>query len=144
VKKQPIRFLVGASLWMVCFIGGVSAQTNTTVYDKDVRVVDFADLKYPAVAYTANYQGVVVVRIKLDDHGKPVDAVALSGPELLIHDCVENAKKWRFEPNSQKTVILVYSFRIEGTCHDNTELGQFIFHWPNFATITACGMTPVP
>ncbi len=49
----------------------------------------------------------------LDDQGKVVQAVALSGNDLLLPDCLVNAKKWRFKPNSMRAAVIVYNLRRE-------------------------------
>jgi outer membrane biosynthesis protein TonB len=119
------------------------AQQDGTISDKDISVVDFEDLSYPAVA-SWNTQGIVVVRVKLDDQGNVVDAVAISGSPLLTRASIDNAKKWRVEPNSQKAAVIVYNFRIEGICRPSGWSSQMIFYPPNFAAITACGRPTVP
>ncbi len=137
------RVLTVAALFLTGFLGHAVAQDGT-IADKNIKVVSFEDLSYPAVAGSANIQGVVVVRVKLDDRGEVLDAVAMSGSPILVHASVENAKKWRFEPNSQKAVIIVYNFRIEGTCHPGGWSSQMILRPPNFAQVTACGRTTEP
>lgn len=112
-----------------------------TIDNKDIHVVDYEDMYFPALAFMARIQGVVVVQVKLDNQGKVTDSEALSGPAFLTQGSAENARKWKFEPNSEKAAIIVYSFRIEGDCHPASNGGftsQMIFFPPNFAKITAC------
>jgi TonB family protein len=115
-----------------------SSDVDTTVYDRDVRVVDFADLRYPPVVEIAHIQGVVVIRVKLDEQGQVTATEAISGESLLIPACLENAKKWHFKPNPLKTAIIVYNFRIEGECHRGERSSQMTFYPPNFASIIGC------
>ena len=103
--------------------------------------MDFKELRYPSLG-TA--QGVVVVRVKLDNQGKVVNAEALSGAPLLVQPSVVNAKTWRFKPNSQKAAIVVYNFRVKGVCFSANWSSQMILYPPNFAVITACSHPPVP
>lgn len=117
------------------------APKDGAIIDSEVRVVSFTPFEYPAIAHTARAEGVVVVRARLDKGGKVVDVTPLSGNGLLIQSLLRSAKTWEFEPNSYKAAILVFYFRIEGVCHDNTDPSQFILHPPNFATVTACGKT---
>jgi TonB family protein len=136
-------------LLMAVVLGCALAQSqqDRTIYDKDISVIDYEDLEFPQLAVTARVEGVVVVRLKLDDDGKVLDAEALSGPSLLIHQSVENARKWRFKPNSKHAVIIVYNFRIEGACHSIRQGGsasRMIFYPPNFAAITVCPTPPMP
>jgi TonB family protein len=113
------------------------AQQDEPISDKETKLVDFADLEYPPLARTALVQGVVVVRAKLDDKGRVVEATASSGAEALIPACLNNAKKWRFKPNSKSAVIIVYNFRITQEV-SKSGCSHFTVEPPNFATITAC------
>ena len=116
------------------------AQTpNSTLKPDDIKVVSFEDLTYPALAQNNQpaAEGIVVVRIMLDNKGRVTRADALSGKEVLIPDSLSNAKKWRFEPNATKTAVIVYNFRIaRGICKLASSF--FTLDPPNLATITAC------
>ncbi|MGH9733547.1 MAG: energy transducer TonB [Candidatus Acidiferrales bacterium] len=92
---------------MLIALGCVLGAQAETIYDKDVHVVDYADMYFPAIALVAHVEGVVVVQVKLDDKGKVVEAEALSGPALVTRQTIENAKKWTFEPNVQKSAVIV-------------------------------------
>jgi len=95
------------------------------------------ELSYPALARSARIQGVVVVRAKLDSQGKVVDAVGVSGSELLLPSSLENVKKWRFEPNARKSTIVVYNFTIiEGRCSSYSSL--FVLQGANLARVITC------
>lgn len=144
MKRATTSFLVASSLIMVSSFKGMPSTPDTVVYDKDIRVIDFEDLTYPTAAHTINAQGVVVVRVILDDQGKVNDATGISGAGLLIRACLENVRKWRFEPNSQKSAVVVYNFRIRGACHSDKDSSQFVFYPPNFASITGCTHTLQP
>jgi TonB family protein len=133
------RIPIVAGLLLITSLSTARAQRDTTISDKDVNVTDFADLAYPPIAATASVQGVVVVRVRLDDQGKVVDALAVSGSPLLISASVRNARRWRFEPNSQKAAIIVYNFRVEGMCPDDGASSHMVLYPPNLAAITACG-----
>ncbi len=97
------------SILMPIPFSGAPLQEGTTVRDKDIKIVDFDDLTYPAPARTAHVQGVVVVRANLSDRGEVTEATAISGDEVLIPACLVNIKKWRFQPNTSKTVVIVYT-----------------------------------
>ena len=135
MKTRGILLLVG--LLVISSFNHLSAQDDTTVSDKDMRVVHFEELNYPTFARAAHIEGVVVVRVILDDQGNVVKALAISGNEYLIRDCIPNAKKWKFQPNSRKMAIIVYNFVLPaGACGSVTSL--FMLQGPNFATITSC------
>jgi hypothetical protein len=115
----------------------VRAQQDDSLSDKEIKVVSFEELHYPALARTARIQGVVVTRAKLDNQGNVVDAVGVSGSGLLLPISLENVKKWRFEPNARKSVIVVYNFTIlEGRCNSYSSL--FILQGPNLARVITC------
>jgi hypothetical protein len=86
----------------------------------------------------ARVQGIVVVKVKFEEDGRVSSAFAISGNKALIPDTLSNARKWRFAPNSQKSVVIVYDFRLtDGACHDNSHSLFQLIH-QNFASITAC------
>jgi TonB family protein len=115
----------------------VAAQSDSSVLDKDIRVVDFDELKYPPLARASRIEGIVVVRVTLDDTGGVKDAEAISGRDLLIQDCLTNARKWRFQPNSQKAAVIIYRFEMPGvSCKSVPSL--FMFRPRNFVTIIGC------
>jgi len=138
-------------IWTVFVIGiviamlgsALHAQKNETVSDDDMKIIAFEDLRYPLAARLAHTEGVVVIRLKLDDDGNISETHAISGAKGLIPDCLANAKKWRFHPNANKTAIIVYYFRIEGLCQGYGS-SQFIFHPPNLAIITSCDAVVEP
>jgi TonB family protein len=138
------RALLTVTLLIISPFNRLMAQQEGTVNDEEVRIVDWEELKYPPNARLARVQGVVVVRVTLDDGGRVVGAVAISGNKGLIPDCLANSKKWRFEPNSKKTAVIVYQFRIEnGFCHDYGS-SHFVIRPPNFASITNCDRPAQP
>jgi TonB family protein len=107
----------------------------STINPKDVKVVDYNELKYPHLAQRS--QGVVVIRVKLNKSGQVMDAEALSGNGAFIADALANLKTWRFEPNAPRIAIVVYNFRVvQGKCKSASSF--FVFDEPNLATINAC------
>jgi TonB family protein len=136
MKTTAKEVLSATCLLVLSSLISVGAQQNQTVLDKDVRVVDFDELKYPSVALQARTQGVVVVQVKLDDHGKVTDAMPISGTEVLISDSLANVRKWRFRPNAQKAAVIVYNFRLASGM-SKSGCSHFMLDAPNFVTVTA-------
>jgi outer membrane biosynthesis protein TonB len=144
MKKPAVAILHVIGLVLLVAFGFLEAQESTIISDSDINVTHFEDLAYPAIAGGASVQGVVVLRLRLDDRGSVVEAVPISGAPLLIRGTVDSAKKWRFRPNAQKLAVIVYNFRIEGVCHPGGWSSQMIFYPPNLAAVTACGRTTEP
>jgi len=120
------------------------AQEDQTVNDEEISVSSFEEMPYPALARAAGREGMVVVEVKLDDHGYVVSAKPISGYRMLVPDTVANARKWRFHPNSEKAAVVIYEFHlIEGRCGAGKS-GLFVLREPNVATITTCFMQPQP
>jgi TonB family protein len=109
------------------------AQQSGTVDDKSIRVLSFEELKYPALGLTARIQGIVVVQAKLDDEGRVTDVVALSGNEILVPSTLANVKRWRFQPNKQRAVVVVFNFTLEPGCYKRD---RFKLEGRNLAIIT--------
>jgi TonB family protein len=115
----------------------IQAQEDETISDKDINVIDYETPGYPALALQARIQGVVVVRARLDSVGKVIEATALSGSQYLIPETVANAKKWQFQPNSHKAVVVVYNFKLsQGRCKFPSGFSEL--EAQNLVTITAC------
>jgi TonB family protein len=93
------------------------------------------DIKYPPLARTARIQGLVVVQAEVDAKGKVVKANALTGHPLLSRACVENTKKWVFDPELVESPVVVYNFRL-----GDAEQTELMFEPPNFITITSAAV----
>jgi TonB family protein len=144
MKAWAKRVAVLTSVLAVASLGLAQTRQETPILDKEIKVVDWAELKYPLPAHWARSEGAVVVKATLDDHGQVIEATAISGSEHFVPDCLANAKKWRFEPNPQKTVVLVYVFSLDGVCHDNQLSSHTVFHRPNLLSIIGCTGVTVP
>ncbi len=127
-----MRLPVGLLLLSTAF--GLVGQ-DKPILNEDIGIVRFEVLTYPVVARGTHAEGAVVVRVKVDSDGKVASAIAISGPKLLIPDCVSNAKKWLFKPEKSRDVVIVYIFKFEGLCYSSCP-SSFHFSPPNAATIT--------
>jgi TonB family protein len=137
MKMSAQTMVLAICLILISPLAWVRAQGESPLSDENIKVVSFEELKYPALARSARIQGALVVRVRLDDQGKVMEAAAVSGHELLAISCVTNAKKWRFEPNKRKAVVIIYNFTIiDGRCNSDSSL--FILQGPNLATIITC------
>lgn len=74
---------------------------------------------------------------RLDIVGKVIEATALSGSQYLIPETVANAKKWQFQPNSRKAVVVVYNFKLSQG-RRKFPSGFSELEARNLVTITAC------
>lgn len=137
IAKRNVLFL--GSLLLVLVASRAAAQ-NEPVHDADINVIHFEALKYPHLAWQTRSEGLVVIRAKLDKEGKVVDAAAISGNPILIPDSLENIKKWRFQPNKQGAVVLIYNFRVLLADCAETNQQFFTFELRNFVTVSACAM----
>ena len=133
MKSSSIRIALLLSLFMVM---SCRAQQGGPVYDKNIKVKHFEQMKYPPLARTAHVQGVAVIWANLDAQGNVVDASAISGSEILLPDCLANIKKWQFEPNAQRAIVVVYNFRMSARLAGSGP-SKFVLDAPNFVTITA-------
>jgi TonB family protein len=134
--KRRVLLVAGLSLLIICH-HYVMAQGDETVLDKRGVVRSSERMLYPPIARQARIEGVVVVRVRLDNTGEVVSATAVSGAKLLIADSLSNAKTWRFSSNAGNVAIIIYEFRImKGKC--NVAKGHFVFREPNIAVVTGC------
>lgn len=138
MKMKSASILAG--LLALSFLPCASAQDNAPIRDKDIRVTHFEALNYPAIAKSADIKGVVVVRVILDDRGDVSKASAISGNELFIRYCIDNVKKWKFQPNARKAAVIVYNFRLPMAACGPVD-SFFTFEGANLVTVTACPRT---
>ena len=126
-----------SALVLIGSLGVSAAPQDDVVYDDEVTLVSFEGHTYPSIAEFARVSGDVVVSVTLNDDGSVKDAVALSGPRLLVPDAVANARKWKFMPNRQRRAVIVYEFRIDGNClPDGRSL--FLLFRPNVVSVSTC------
>lgn len=138
MRSATQGLIAAICLFVVGDLTTLKAQQADPVYDEDSKLVSFEDLPYPAVARGLRAQGVVVVSVTLNDQGAVTAATPVSGSKVLIPECLDNAKKWRFVPNRQKRAVIVYDFQIHaGACHDRNR-SVFLLTHHNFATIVSC------
>jgi TonB family protein len=143
MRMTARRIMVVISLLVVGSFLPARAQQVESISDNEIKVIDFMEIVYSPLARHAQIQGVVVVRAGIDDQGKVVNAMALSGPDIFKLDCLSNIRKWRFKPNTSKTVVVVYNFKIlDGRCNSDPSL--FILQGPNLATVITCPATVNP
>jgi len=85
-------------------MGGKSTpETKVIAADDNGRVDPGITLKkvtpaYPPEAKEAGVSGQVEVQVTISEKGRVIEAIAISGPELLREAAVQAAKKWVFKP----------------------------------------------
>ncbi|HTV60669.1 MAG TPA: energy transducer TonB [Verrucomicrobiae bacterium] len=137
MKTKVGKLLLLIAILVAGYLHGLNAQDVGTVNDKDIKIVHFEELKYPTFARAAHIEGAVVVRVFLDGQGNAVKAIAISGKDALITDSIANARKWKFQPNTQRTAVIVYIFTLPtAACGSVTSI--FMLQGANIATITGC------
>ncbi len=80
-------------------------------------IVKLASPSYPAVQRSIGVEGIVIVRVILDEKGKVISAEAIDGPQALYSYCEIAAKRSKFKPHKvddlavRVTGIINYSFK---------------------------------
>jgi protein TonB len=65
---------------------------------KDMQVLHREALVYPPMARLVGFQGDVVVRMIIDEHGLPTAVSMISGPPQFQAAALRAARRWRFRP----------------------------------------------
>ena len=74
---------------------------------------------YPPEAKGAHVSGKVVVQVTISEEGRVIEAIVISGPELLREAAVQAAKEWVFKPTKLDGVpvkvqgILTFNFELD-------------------------------
>lgn len=119
---------------LVATVTGLLNSEDPVILNENIRPVYFETASYPLAARLQRVQGTVVIRAALTEDGRVISASALSGAKPLLPECIANVKKWRFRPNTEKAVIVVYRFKIEGLCNLPCT-SHFRFEPPNLAIV---------
>ena len=84
----------------------------------DRCILSLAVPSYPRFAQAARIEGIVKVKVLINEKGEVVEATALTGHEMLKTATVENVKTWKFAPVPNARVLemfITYLYSIEGT-----------------------------
>jgi TonB family protein len=114
-KTLPIggKMIKRAILCSVLAAAALSVAENAP----DRCVLFLAVPTYPRLAQAARIEGVVKVKILINEKGEVIEAAALSGHEMLRTATVENVKTWKFAPVPNAKVMdmfMTYLYSIEG------------------------------
>lgn len=87
---------------------------------RQLRILSQVAPVYPALARLTRTQGVVVLRMSIDERGVPTEVTVVSGPHpLLVAEAQRVARLWRFQPMTldgvpvPATFMLNVGFRLE-------------------------------
>jgi hypothetical protein len=110
-------------------------DSNVAVLNEDIEVLHAERMPYPLSGRVHVVQGAVVVRVELEKDGTIRQVSPVSGPKLLIDDCLKNAKKWQFRRAGRGIAFIVYLFQIKGVCELPCP-SNFEFYPPNVVLVS--------
>lgn len=90
------------------------ALTSLGVCQSTPQVRHIESPTYPNLARTAHVEGIVKVRLHLDETGKVTSLDMLSGPPLLREAVETKAKKWIFVPRTGDSLEISFEFHLIG------------------------------
>jgi TonB family protein len=90
--------------------------------------------QYPAIAQQARVQGVVILEVRIDEHGNVSDAKVLRSIPMLDQAAIEAVKQWQYTPTLLNgvavpilmTVTVNFSLRPQVTLRINTPDGTLV------------------
>ncbi|MCA9753696.1 MAG: energy transducer TonB [Gemmatimonadetes bacterium] len=89
------------------------------VFDKAPQIRRYVDPEYPQIAMETGMEGVVQLKLTVDERGRVISAMVLSGDKVFHAPALAAAKKWTFQPaemsgNAVKaTIIIPLEFTID-------------------------------
>src|SRR5882672_8760785 len=78
----------------------------------EVQVTHLDSPNYSVVARHSRTQGDVKLKVQLTPDGAVRTVTGMSGDPLLIHDATVNIQTWRFNRGAERTLEVVYEFRL--------------------------------
>ena|SRR2546425_11045022 len=80
---------------------------------QELSVIHLESPNYHHLARAAGLQGEVRVQVKIAADGKVVSTGATSGHQLLRREAESNVQKWLFNSGEDRTLDVLYEFRLE-------------------------------
>jgi uncharacterized protein (TIGR03790 family) len=86
---------------------------------RPARPIARKEVEYPKQARAAGVQGVVVVRLLIDEMGQVMKSEAVQGHSLLAEAVLKEVRRWRFEPklvrgrSEASRLLLTFSFTLK-------------------------------
>jgi protein TonB len=85
-------------------VGGTSLPSAEEYVAVEVQPVAIStpSPEYPAIARQAGIEGIVTLRVLVDDDGDVRDVIFVSGPEMLKDAAIAGVRLWKFRPALQQ------------------------------------------
>ena len=61
-------------------------------------------LEYPSIAVRLEIQGVVLLRVLVDENAAVADVQVVSGRRELVENAIKNVKRWKYSPATKDGV----------------------------------------
>ena len=110
--------------------------------EERVCAVHIESPNYPDVARQAQIEGVVRVKLSVDESGVGRSATA-EGPVLLSEEAKRNALTWTFARGSAREIEIVYYFRLAKPKLAYRPVPDIRFDLPGRVTITSHAPLPI-
>lgn len=109
-KRVPLVFLLVASL----LASACRSSPKVLPSSEELAVRSFIAPEYPRAARVAGISGEVRLKIKLDEVGRIVEVVAVSGPKELTQSASVNIVTWSYAYSGKpKEVEVVYIYLLK-------------------------------
>ncbi len=117
----------------------MAAQASTDSLG-DWEPVEIVGLQYPPLGQQARIEGIAVIRCEIQTDGSVGDAEFVYGHPIFKKATLSCARKWKFRQstkaiNPQRNFILVFNFRLKGSCGDADCEQEFSVDLPSFITV---------
>jgi protein TonB len=94
--------LGGGDSLVVSFDAGLPSADEYVVVEVQPVAISTPSPEYPAIARQAGVEGIVTLRVLVDDDGDVRDVVFVSGPEMLKDAAIAGVRLWKFRPALQQ------------------------------------------
>jgi len=81
--------------------------------EDSVCVLHLESPLYDPLARQTRVQGDVRIRVRIEATGKVISAQTESGHPLLAREAEKNIQKWLFNPGNERTIEVIYEFRLD-------------------------------
>lgn len=107
-----------------------------------ICVVHAESLAYPDVAWATQIQRTVQVHVEVSPTGEVTSASAISGHPVLKTAAEANAKRWKFNPGSERQTEIRYEFALEEPKTYYKPETKNLYEFPDHVRIISSLRTP--
>jgi len=124
------------SFILIClFLFQFSCGFAQTEQDTGIKVIEAHSPQYPTLALLSKIEGLVIIKVLIDEKGRVRNADVAEGHKLLLEMSMKTAEKWLFNTGcGGRKIELIFVYKIIPKDSNDPDY-SVVFHPPNKVTV---------